>query len=418
MSGSIGAGRVAGAAALAVLAVCAVPLAAPGLDLVPGAAAGAPGWLKGIYGSGLELGGESYRSWLWLALAAYAVLLAFADDVGPRAIRIAVVVGILVFALAPPLHSLDVFSYLSYDRLGVLHGLDPYTAAPAAIPHDAAAMRVEDFRDASSVYGPLFTLGTYPLAWIGVPAALWAMKAICAGAMLGIVAIVRRLAERRDVSVAAATALVGLNPLVLVHVVGGPHNDALMVLALAGGVLLLTEGRAVASGASLAAAVAIKASGVFVAPFALLGSGRESGSLLKGFLAVAALAAVAGLAFFGTDVVHGLLAGPGSQTHSSYHSVPALLNRAFGIDLGVAKAALLVVFGAVAAWLLYRTARGADWVAAAAWCGAGILLASSYVTPWYVLWPLPLVAVARDRRLVVVMLAICAYQVPAALPAS
>jgi Glycosyltransferase family 87 len=418
MTRSTGARRVAAAGALLTLAVCMVPLAAPGMGLVPGSAAGAPGWLKGIYGDGLRLGGEAYRSWLWLALAAYAVLLLFADALSRRAIRIAVALGVLAFALAPPLHSLDVFSYISYDRLGVLHGLNPYTATPAAIPHDAAAMRVEDFRDATSVYGPLFTLGTYPLAWLGVPAALWAMKAICAGAFLWIVVLVGRLAERRGVSPAFATALVGLNPLVLVHVVGGPHNDALMVLALCGGILLLSDGRAGRAGGSLAAAVAVKASGVFVAPFAFVGARRERLGLLAGF-AVAALAfALMGLAVFGTDVSHGLLAGPSSQAHTSYHSVPALLDRALGLGPGAAKALLIVLFGVLVLWLLWLTLRGADWVWAAAWCGIGILLASHYVTPWYVLWPLPLVAVARDRKLVLVMLAICAYQLPAALPPS
>ncbi len=401
-----------------MLAVCAVPLAAPGLDLVPGAVAGAPGWLKGVYGGGLGLDGGSYRTWLWLALVAYAVLLVFADDLGRRTINVAVAAAVVAFALAPPLHSLDVFSYLSYDRLGVLHGLNPYTSTPAVIPHDAAAMRVEDFRDATTVYGPLFTLGTYPLAWFGVAGGLWAMKAICAAAVLGIVAVVGRLAELRNVSPAWATALVGLNPLVLVHVVGGPHNDALMVLALTAGVLLLCTARPAASGAAMAGAIAIKASAVFAAPFALLGAGRGRWGFTKGFLAVAAIAVVVGLAAFGTHVTRGLVAGPGSQAHTSYHSVPALLNRAIGLDLGVAKALMLVLFGVLVGWLLWRTARGGDWVWAAAWCGAGILLASGYVTPWYVLWPLPFVAVARDRRLVVVMLAICAYQLPAALPAS
>ncbi len=409
--------RAAGAVALVVLMGGTVPLAAPGLDLVPGAVTAAPGWLQGIYGGGLGLDGTTYRAWLWLALGAYACVVLFADSLGTRTIRLAIAAGVLAFALAPPLHSLDVFSYLSYDRLGVLHGLNPYTSAPSAIPHDAAAMRVEDFRDASSVYGPLFTLGTYPLAWIGVPAALWAMKALCAAAMLGIVAIAGRLAQLRGVSPARATAFVGLNPLVLVHVVGGPHNDALMVLALCIGVLFVADGRPATAGASFAVAAAIKASAVFVAPFAFLGA-RPQRSVLYGGAVAAALAVGAGLAVFGTDVAHGLVSGPGSQAHTSYHSVPALLNRALGLELGLAKALMLAGLGLLVAWLLYWTARGGDWVRAAAWCGAGILLASPYVTPWYVLWPLPLVAVARDRRLVVVTLAICAYQLPAALPAS
>jgi hypothetical protein len=39
-----------------------------------------------------------------------------------------------------------------------------------------------------------------------------------------------------------------------------------------------------------------------------------------------------------------------------------------------------------------------------------------YLVPWYLLWALPLVAVARDRILVVVTLALCAYQLPVGVP--
>jgi hypothetical protein len=36
--------------------------------------------------------------------------------------------------------------------------------------------------------------------------------------------------------------------------------------------------------------------------------------------------------------------------------------------------------------------------------------------PWYLLWPLPLAAVARDRLLVLVLLVLTAYQLGARIP--
>jgi hypothetical protein len=57
-------------------------------------------------------------------------------------------------------------------------------------------------------------------------------------------------------------------------------------------------------------------------------------------------------------------------------------------------------------------------VRAAAWCATGLLIASAYITPWYLIWSLPLVAISRDRPLTLVTLALCAYQLPVALPAS
>ena len=410
------AARLPGLAALLALGTALVPLAAPGPALVPGAAAGAPRWLLGIYGGGLEVGPAQYRTWMWVAFAAYLLVVLCARSLGQRTIGLAALVAAIGFVLAPPLLSLDVFSYLSYARLGVLHGLNPYDHAPSAISHDAAAMRVEDFRNATTVYGPLFTLASYPLALIGVPAGLWALKAACGAAVVAIGRLVRRLATIRGGSPARALALVGLNPLVLVHVVGGPHNDALMVLGVVAAVVALADGWSMSAGGALVAAYAVKAAAAFAAPFALVGARADRRRLVLGGVAVFALIAVAGFAAFGTSFTSGLVAGPGTQSHASYHSVPALISRATGLEVGVARGLMAVLFVLLVIRLLVWTARGGDWVRAAGWCAAGLLAASAYVTPWYVLWPLPLAAVARDRALVFFTLALCAYQLPAAIP--
>src|SRR5256714_10011467 len=100
---------------------------------------------------------------MWVALVLYVVVLLRAVDV-PRRLAVWTIVGLhALFLLAPPLLSQDVFSYIAYARLGAEHGLDPYTHAPLAIPHDAV-FQFAGSRDAKSVYGPAFTLLTYPLA--------------------------------------------------------------------------------------------------------------------------------------------------------------------------------------------------------------------------------------------------------------
>ena len=83
----------------------------------------------------------------------------------------AILVALAGFALAPVLFSHDVYSYVDYARLGVVHGLDPYVHSPAAAPADPAYADVT-WTDATSAYGPLFTLATYPLAWLPVGAAV------------------------------------------------------------------------------------------------------------------------------------------------------------------------------------------------------------------------------------------------------
>ena len=68
------------------------------------------------------------------------------------------------------------------------------------------------------------------------------LKAVAALASLAIVALVWWCARRLGRDPRLPALLVGLNPLVLVHVVGGAHNDALTVLLWMGGVAALLAG--------------------------------------------------------------------------------------------------------------------------------------------------------------------------------
>src|SRR5205085_7247691 len=139
--------------------------------------------------------GPLFYAGLWVALVLYAVVLVRTADI-PRRAAIWTIAGLhVLFLLAPPLLSQDVFSYIAYARLGVEHGLSPYTHSPVDIPMDAV-FAFAGSKSAVSVYGPAFTLLTYPLAAPGVPAAYWVLKVIAAGASLGVVALVWRAAER------------------------------------------------------------------------------------------------------------------------------------------------------------------------------------------------------------------------------
>ena len=348
-------------------------------------------------------------------------MLVAAPRIGGRAIGGLIVVAVLAFACAPVLLSHDAFSYLDYARLGVSHGLDPYVNAPDAAPTDPAFAHVT-WTETPSAYGPLFTLATYPLAWLPIWLAVAVLKAVAATSVLGLAWIVARLATWRGVDPARAAAFVALNPLVLVHVVGGAHNDGLAMLLAMVGVAALVVRRDYSAGASLVASAAIKSSSLFVAPFAFVAAARNSVStlplwrLVLGGLAAALAIGAAGYLGFGWHWLHAFGLAGENQGRTSHMSIPVTVARLSGIDESAVRVAALAIFGAAVACLLVRTWRGADWIRGAAWAGTGLLLATSWLLPWYLVWPLPLAAVARDRALAFVLLALTAYQLGARIP--
>jgi hypothetical protein len=366
---------------------------------------------------------------MWAGFLAYLGVLATAPRLGGRVVAGLIVVWVLAFACAPVLLSHDAFSYLDYARLGVRHGLDPYVHPPEAAPADPAFARVT-WTETPSAYGPLFTLATYPLGWLPIWLAVAVLKAVAAVSVLGLAWLTARLAAPRGVDPARAAAFVALNPLVLVHVVGGAHNDALAMLLTTLGVAALLVRREASAGASLIAGAAIKSSSLFVAPFALVATARDQmlmgrarrgarGGVARlglGALAAALVLGVAAYLGFGWDWLHAFGLAGENQGRTSHLSIPTTFARIAGVDERVVRIAALALFGVSLAILLLRTWRGADWIRAAAWAGTGLLLATSWLLPWYLLWPLPLAAIARDRLLAAVLLALTAYQLGARIP--
>ena len=359
---------------------------------------------------------------------AYLLFLVAAPALGRRVVRATIVFFVVLFATLPVLLSHDVYSYVDYARLGVRQGLDPYLHPPLAAPADPAFAQVT-WPDTTSAYGPLFTLATYPLAWLSVGAAVAALKATAALSVLGLALLASRVAAWRGIDPLRAAAFVALNPLVLVHVVGGAHNDGLTMLLAMLGVAAILATREASGGAALVAAVAVKASAAVVAPFALIGVARETsqrsagsgtrhplGRLLLGGTIAAAAVALAAYAAFGWEWLHALGLAGENQGRTSHMSIPTTFARVVGWDEEGPRAIALALYALLVAFLLARTWRGADWVRSAAWASLGLLLATSWLLPWYLIWALPLVAISRDRALWLLTLALTAYQLGARIP--
>lgn len=389
---------------------------------VPARSGGWPAWLAGpLRGLGIGLSSSGFQALMLIMCASYLLVLLVARRLPLAALAGAIVLADVILALGPPLISQDVFGYLAFARLGVLHGLDPYTHVAAEAPTDHVFHFI-GWPFQHSPYGPLFTLLSYALVPLGLAGGLWAFKAIAVVSSLAAVALIARAAGRFGHSRRWAAAFVGLNPVLLVLAVGGAHNDTLLLLALAGA-LALTAGaspRWRAGAAALAAGVGVKVTAGLVLPFLVLAPprARERAHVALGACAALLAVALVGLLGFGAHTF-GFVGAVGEQQQLvATHSIPAETARLVGLSGTPSwwRHAFLGGFLAVLVFALWRTARGTDWRVAAGWSTIALLVSTAWLLPWYAIWVLPLAAVSGDRRLRAATLLLCGYAILIHLP--
>jgi alpha-1,6-mannosyltransferase len=236
---------------------------APDSPLVPPLPAGVrpPGWTAtGARWIGLDrLTRTGLTVMAILALAAIVILFFFVlaqarrGRVRSRMILAAVALSLAFSVAAPLMLSRDVFSYAAYGRIYAVHHANPYVRLPSDYPADPF-VRVASpaWIDTPAVYGPGFVLASAGVARAasGSPGLTILIFKLLAGVgaalATGLVAVAARPippmghqpgeGDRAKPTVAAAA--VGLNPVIVIHTVGGGHNDALIAACLAGALVL------------------------------------------------------------------------------------------------------------------------------------------------------------------------------------
>ena len=366
-------------------------------------------WLRGI---GERLGYRVFLIAILVFAGAYALMLLLTRGqrgavISKRwAIVLIAALHAIVFA-GPILISTDIFSYIAYARMGVEHGLNPYLHGPVAISRDPVFQYVgHDWRHVATAYGPLYTLFSYPFAPLGVTGALWGMKVVAQLASVGMLVLTWRCAEKRHLNPAWAILAVGANPLYVIYGLGGAHNDLLMLLLMMAAVSLTLAGRDAAAGAVVVGGALVKATVAALLPFMILSRRRLAPILgALGALALGALLAYLAFGVHGLDVVSALNRDAAFVSTDSFAAELAHLfgkPGVFPVDHDLLKAALVLI----ALHLMWRTWRGYDWVAASGWTLLAISVTSTWLLAWYILWPLPLAVVTRDRRLLLATLAV------------
>jgi hypothetical protein len=443
-----------------------------------------PGWMAGPLGGllpGFTNSGTTLKYLFTGAIVAmylsYLLALKHARRLPARWVVAAIVAAHAIYLLSPPLALTDVFNYINYGRMEVVHNLNPYTTIPILEPHSDPSFFLSNWHELLSPYGPLFTLLTFAVVPLGVGGSFWALKTLLVLTSLATIFLVWKCALLLKRDPLTAIALVGLNPIVLVWGLGGDHNDFLMVFFIMLGfyLLLLAHARARGASASVGAtasagetgatdgtlaaaqiggagenpradtggagalrgwllplslldvgaggafviAIGLKASAAVLVPVvlaALLRVPRALVQVVLGMLAGGAVVAAASLLAFGLHI-------PDLSTQSQLvtsESVPNLLGLALGSggENTLLRELLTLALVASVAWCSWLAWRRRDALTASGWASMALLVTLGWVLPWYVLWVLPLAALSTSRRLRTVALLFGAYLIITWAPAS
>jgi hypothetical protein len=174
-----------------------------------------------------------------LMFASYLIGLRYVPLLRARWVIAAIVAAHVIMFLSPPLALTDIFNYINYGRMEVVHNLNPYTTIPVLEPHNDPSYAPSNWHQLLSPYGPLFTLITFIVVPLGVAMSFWLLKGLLMLTSLGIVFLVWRSARLVGRDPVAAIVFVGLNPVVLIWGLGGDHNDFLMMFCVVLGFYLL-----------------------------------------------------------------------------------------------------------------------------------------------------------------------------------
>jgi hypothetical protein len=438
-----------------------------------------PGWMAGPLG-GLWPGLTRSNNTLKYLFSGSVALMYLAYLLGLRHVahlRLGVVIAAIVavhviFFLAPPLALTDIFNYVNYGRMEVVHHLNPYTTIPILEPHDDPSFALSNWHHLFSPYGPLFTLLSFAVVPLGVAASFWAFKAIMMAASLGTLALIFKCARLLGRDPVQAVIFIGLNPVVLVWGLGGDHNDFTMIFCIALGFYLLLRSRFnereparpgprehsddrrtaavaqtngapeqlrsahghrmalraallplsptdLAAGAAFVSATAFKASAgilLFVVLASLLRDTRRLIQVVLGMAIASAIIVASSLIAFGAHL-------PDLSTQGSLVtpvSVPNLIGLALGQggETNTLRHILTLALVLTEVGCCVLAYRRRDALTASGWVTIGLLLTLSWVLPWYVVWVLPFAALSSSSRLRTVSLVFGAYLILIWVPVS
>jgi alpha-1,6-mannosyltransferase len=385
-------------------------------------------WLR--FGHGMVV--SSVLVWLGVGLILAAWLWLGRRLIDGRGVSEYTLIASTGFWLAPlmasvPLFSRDAYSYLAQGAL-LRDGFDPYAVGPIENPNPLLDDVSSVWTTTPAPYGPAFILIAKFVTLIAgdnvVSGTILLRLCMLPGLALLIWAA-PRVARHVGANGAIALWICVLNPLVIVHLMGGVHNEMLMIGLMMAGIVLTFSRHHIAGAALIAVAVAVKATAVLALPFMVWVWMRHlSGNRLRAFLiASAASVATFGAVFAVLSAAAGvglgwLTALAGSARVINWLTVPtAVANLANAIGgaflpvnfygvLDVTRLIGMVIIG-VSLPLLWWRFRHTDREAlqGITWAMVVVVLFAPAALPWYYTWPLAVGSALAQSRPAIALIA-------------
>jgi alpha-1,6-mannosyltransferase len=383
-------------------------------------------WLR--FGHGLVLssvllwGGVAVMlfAWLWLGRRV-------ADGEADEHTMIATAgVWLAPLLLSVPLFSRDTYSYLAQGAL-LRDGFDPYVVGPIENPNILLDNVSPVWTTTTAPYGPAFILvAKFVTMLVGddVVAGTMVLRLCMLPGLVMLVWAAPRIARHIGSSGAVALWICALNPLVIVHLMGGVHNEMLMVGLMMAGIALTLNRHPVPGVMLVAVAVAVKATAGLALPFLvwvwmrqLRDPKRRGMSTLPAFVTAGAasvailIAVFAVLSWLAGVGLGWLTALAGSVRIINWLTIPtavANISNAVGglfaeVDfytvLDFARLAGLCIIAVSLPLLWWRFRRtDSEALTGIAWAMVVVVLFVPAALPWYYTWPLAVMSPLAESR--------------------
>jgi hypothetical protein len=164
-----------------------------------------------------------------------------------RAVLLTAMLWFVPVLLGPPLLSSDIYSYAAEGEMAS-RGIDPTSSGLSALHFGDYIARTDPLwrKTNGNPYGPVqmgAAATVVELTGHDIDLTLWGLRLLAVGSVLASVWGIAEIARYYGVSPPVAVAIGIANPISVLHLVGGAHNDSLLLALLATGLALALRGR-------------------------------------------------------------------------------------------------------------------------------------------------------------------------------